>query len=291
MMAKQNSVSAPKQRVETATDHSVLHRLLRKKFAVAGLIVFLLVCLITVFASHLTVWDLTTINPQNVRALPSSEHPLGTDMMGRDLLTNFLYGGRTTLRIAFMATLIAAVTGSVLGLFMGYFGGKLDFILSLILGVLTAVPVLIVAIFIAVIFGVGQGHFMYAIAIAATPHFARLVRASVMNIVGSRYIEAAHALGVSHFGIISRHVLPNIASPLIVRFTTGFAEAILACTLMGFVGIRPIAPEWGAFVFAARTGMFLNPTAMIVSCGVIAITVISISIFGDGLRDALDPRE
>ena len=290
MISEQNGIDAP-DLAEPSAGRSVLRRLLRKKFAVVGFIVFLLVCLITIFASHLTPWDYTTMNPGNVRGLPSAAHPLGGDDAGRDLLTIFLHGGRTTIPIAFSAAILATVAGSVLGLFMGYFGGKLDFILSPVLEILTAVPVLIIAIFIEVVFGVGQGHFMYAIAIAATPHFARLVRASVMNIVGSRYIEAAHALGVSHFGIISRHVLPNIATPLIVRFTTGFAEAILACTLMGFVGIRPIAPEWGAFVFTARTGMFRDPTAMIVSCGIIAITVISISIFGDGLRDALDPGE
>jgi len=291
-----NSIDVPNH-AELSAGRVVLRRLLRKKFAVAGLIIFLLVCFVTIFASHMTPWDLTTITPQNARALPSAEHPLGTDAMGRDLLTIFLHGGRITLRIASMATIIAAVTGSVLGLIMGYFGGKLDFILSPVLDVLTAVPMLIIAILIEVILGVGQGYFMYAIAIAAIPTFTRLVRASVMNIEASRYIEAARALGVGNFRIIFRHILPNIVSPLIVRLTTGFAEAILACTIMGFVGIRVVVGlgtmdlEWGAFVFAARAGMFRDPTAMIVSCSIIAITVISISVFGDGLRDALDPKD
>ena len=140
--------------------------------------------------------------------------------------------------------------------------------------------------------GWGRGNFMYAMAIAAVPQFARLVRASVMNIKASEYIEAARALGVSHTGIIFRHVLHNIASPLIVRFASGVAEALLICSIMGYLGlgVNPPLPEWGSIAYIGRAFIRLNPLLMVFPCAAITVSVISLSLFSDGIRDALDPK-
>ena len=138
----------------------------------------------------------------------------------------------------------------------------------------------------------GNGNYMYAIAIAAIPQFARLVRISVIDIMGSEYIEASRALGVGHLGVIFRHVAHNVAPALIVRFTSAFAEALLTCTVIGYlsIGINPPTPEWGNIVFQTKNYMRLAPYYMIIPCAVISLTVISVSLLGDGLRDAMDPR-
>ena len=268
-------------------------RLRKNKIAVAGFAVFLIICLACIFAPLLTNWTYYSIDVDNTMARPSSVHLFGTDSLGRDVFTRILYGGRMTLRVAFTSTILAALAGSIIGLAAGYFGGIVDFILSPFLDIIASIPVILLVLVTEAILGWGRGYYMYAMAIAATPQFARLIRASAMNVMGCEYIEAAKALGASHFGIMSRHVLHNIASPLIVRFTSGLAEAVLTCTIMGYLGvyINPPTPELGVIVFIARKYIRQNPHLTIIPCIVIAICVISISLFGDGLRDALDPRE
>ena len=269
-----------------------IRRLRRDKFAVAGLIVFVLICLACVMAPLLTQWEYTTINPHNTLAVPSFEHILGTDSFGRDMFSRFLYGGRTTLSIALATTVMAAVAGGVIGLMTGYFGGKADYLVTPALDTLASIPIVLLIIVLESVFGFGRGYFMYAMVIAAIPQFARLVRAGVLDITGFEYIEAARALGVADITIITRHVLHNIASPLIVRLTSGVAEAILMCTIMGYlgVGIKPPIPEWGGMVNSAKAYVFLYPRMVIIPCVIIALSVISLSIFGDGLRNALNPK-
>ena len=216
-------------------------RLSGNKLALLCLAVFLIICLLCAFAPVVTKWNYSAISIDARMLQPSPEHLLGTDNLGRDMFSRILYGGRVTLRITFTSTLIALVIGSIIGLAAGYFGGKVDFFISPVLDIFAAVPVILLAIVFEAMIGWGQGNFMYAIAIAAVPQFARLVRASVMSIVGSEYIEAARALGVSHLGVISRHVAHNVAPQLVVRFTTALAEALLTCTIMGYlsIGINP----------------------------------------------------
>ena len=269
-----------------------LRRLRKNKLAIICLIAFVLICLACVFAPIVTKWSYFTINPGARISPPSLEHLFGTDNLGRDMFARVLYGGRVTLRIALISTIIALAVGSIIGLVAGYFGGKVDLIVSPLLDIFAAVPVILLAIVFESMIGWGQGNFMYAIAIAAMPQFARLVRASVMSIMGSEYIEAARALGVSHIGVISRHVAHNVAPQLIVRFTIALAEALLTCTIMGYlsIGINPPTPEWGNIVYQAKSYMRVAPQLMVIPCSVISLCVVSISVFGDGLRDAMDPR-
>ena len=271
----------------------VFRRLVKNKTAVFCFFVFVIIALACAMAPILTTYDYARINPSRNLEKSSFEHILGTDNLGRDLFTRLLYGGRMTLRIAFVSTAIAAVAGSIIGVVAGFFSGWADFIISPVLDTIASIPVMLLAVVAETIFGWGLGSFMYAIAVAAIPHFARLVRATVMNIMGSEYIEAARALGVSNAGIIVKHVIHNIAPPLIIRFTSGLSEALLTCTIMGYltIGVSPPTPEWGYIVFMASRYVRSHPRLIIIPCLVIITCVISINLFGDGLRDALDPRD
>ena len=270
-----------------------LRRLLGNKAAIIGLFVFIAICLACVSAPWLSKWGYSVINPEQRLELPSVRHIMGTDNLGRDTFARILYGGRTTLKIALCSTIIAAVAGCLIGLVAGYFGGRADFILSHVLDMLAAIPVFLLVIITEAALGWGRGNFMFAMAIAAVPQFARLVRASVQSIKGCEFIEASRALGESHAGIILRRILHNIASPLIVRLTGGITEMLMLCTIMGYlgVGINPPMPEWGALAYTARSYIRGEPLLIVFPCAAIAVCVISLSLFGDGLRNALDPRE
>ena len=273
--------------------NEALRKLFRNKAAVISLFVLVIICLACAMAPILTKWDYTAINSAGVFEPPSFAHIFGADNLGRDLFSRLLYGGRLTLRIAFAATVLAAAVGGTIGLLIGYFNGKADYFISYALDILASIPVILLIIVAEIVLGWGRGNFMYAIAIASIPQFARLMRASVMRIMGCQYIEAARALGVRRRSIIIRHVLHNAAPPLIVRFTSGVAESLLICTVMGYlsIGINPPTPEWGALVYNSKSFIRSHPRLMIIPCVMISACVISICVFGDGLRDVLDPKE
>jgi peptide/nickel transport system permease protein len=269
-----------------------LTRFGRNRTAIICLILFLIIAVSCILAPILTSYRYDRINANIRLEKPSPAHLLGTDDLGRDVFTRILYGGRMTLRITFTATVLALVIGSIVGLAAGYFGGRVDLIISPVLDILAAIPVILLALVFQAAMSWRNGSFMYAIAIAAIPQFARLVRVSVINIVGSEYIEASRALGVSHLGVIFRHIVHNVAPALIVRFTSALSEAMLTCTILGYlgIGINPPTPEWGNIVFLSKNYIRMAPRLMIIPCVIISLTVISISLFGDGVRDAIDPR-
>ena len=287
--------NAPK--VEHQGDSSMwkesFRRLLKNKSAVIGLLVFLVICLSCICAPLLTRYDYFTTSTSEANMLPTAKHIFGTDRLGRDLFSRVLYGGRITLRAALVSTLLASAAGAVIGLVSGYFGRSTDFILTRLIDMLAAIPSLLLIVVVEIALGWGKGHFMYAMAISAVPQFARLVRASVMNVMGQEYIEASRALGLRHSGIILKHVLHNVLSPLLVQMTTGVAEAILNCTILGYlsIGINPPTPEWGALAYSGKSFMISSPHVAFFPCLAIVLSVISVNFFGNGLRDALDPRE
>jgi len=268
-------------------------RLRKNKAAVVSLFIFCFICLACVFAPYLAASPYYQMFEGRRLETPSPDFIFGTDSFGRDMFSRILYGGRVTLRIAFISSVLGAVAGSVIGLLAGYFGRLADTVLSQVLDILATIPVYLLVIATEIAFGWGHGYFMYAMAVAMVPQFARLVRASVMDIMGCEYIEAARALGVSHFGIIFRHVLHNIASSLIIRFAGGFAEALLTCAVLGYLGIGYGSPhpEWGSLAGYGKTYFRAYPHLIIIPCMAITISVITINLFSDGLRDALDPRD
>lgn len=270
-----------------------LRRLGKNKSAMAGFILFALISLACIFAPCLTHWGYGEFDIPNRLSGPSRAHILGTDNFGRDVFSRLLYGGRVTLGIAFFSTFLASSIGSVIGLIAGYFGSRVDYWISPLLNTLASVPAIILALVFEAVFSRGHGYFMYAIVIAAIPQFARLIRASVINIMGREYIAASQALGLGHFGIILRHILPNVAPTLMIRITGGVSESLLICTVMGYlmIGIRPPIPEWGGIIQNAYAFIRLFPHMMIIPCAVVSACVISINLFGNGLRDAFDPRD
>ena len=265
-------------------------RFYKNSTAVISFVIFSLICLACVFAPLLTKWNYAEINMPDRLSLPSFSHILGTDRLGRDMFSRLLYGGRATLRIAFISTGAAAFIGGTLGLAAGYFKGWVDLIISPVLDILSAIPLILLALVIEGILGYGRGYFMYAIIIGAIPQFAHLARASTINVINRLYCEAARALGVSHLGIIRGHVLHHIAPLLVIRFASAVAESILTCTVFGYldIGIRPPIPEWGNIVYSAKDAILTMPQLTIIPCAVIAVSVISVNLFSDGLRDALD---
>jgi peptide/nickel transport system permease protein len=209
------------------------------------------------------------------------------------MFARILFGGRVTLGIAFVSTFLSTVVGGTIGLISGYFGGRADYLFSRVLDIIASIPVFLLVITLETALGWGRGNFMYAMAIAAVPQFAQLIRALAMRVMGSEYIEAASALGIGHFEIMVRHVLRNCAPPMIVRFTSGLTEALLFCAVMGYlgVGIRPPTPEWGMLASIGQSDLMHYPHMMLIPCAAITITAISANLFSDGLRDALDSRE
>ena len=268
-----------------------LRRLCRNKAAMLGFGVFLLLCTACAVMPGLTHYDYFTPDFSASLMPPGKEHLFGTNALGRDMLSGILYGGRITLHIAFVSASIAMIAGCAIGLLSGYFGGLADILISRLVDVLSSIPVILLVIVAEVVLGWGEGNFVYALAISATPQFARLIRAAVLNILGQEYIEAARALGASSMRIIRRHVLRNAAVPVVTHFAGCFSEAILTSTLLGYlgVGLNPPSPEWGVLVYSGKRFMISNPHVILFPCIAVTVSVISLNFFVSGLRDAFDP--
>jgi peptide/nickel transport system permease protein len=270
----------------------VLKRLSRNKMAMLGLIVITLMTLASVFASLLAPYGYEQQNLFNINASPGGAHLLGTDNLGRDVLSRLMYGGRQSLKIGVVSVAIASSIGMVLGSIAGYYGGKVDNLLMRFLDVFQAVPALLMSIAIATTLGPGINNAMLAIGITTVPGYARMTRASFMSVRGMEYVEAATAINASDFRTILRHVMPNAISPMIVQITMNVAQSILAAASLSFMGLgaQPPLPEWGAMLSAGRTNMRDFPYLCIIPGLVIMTAVLSLNMLGDGLRDALDPR-
>ncbi len=220
-------------------------------------------------------------------------YPLGTDNLGRDILSRILYGGRITLSVGFVALGFALVVGTGLGLTAGYKGGMIDSILMRVADILFAYPALLLALVVAGTLGRGIDKAMLAIGIVYTPQMARIIRSAVLSIKEMEYIEAEHSIGASNWRIVFRHVLPNSLAPLIVYSTLMLATAILDAAALGFLGVgaQPPSPEWGVSLSIARKYLVTGAWWAATFPGIaILLSVISLNMLGDGLRDALDPR-
>ena len=223
---------------------------------------------------------------------PSWEHPFGCDHLGRDIMIRVFYGARYTLAIGFGATALATISGILFGSLAGFFGGILDNILMRILDVVQSFPFMVLAIALAAAFGQGLENCIYAIGISLMPVFARLIRANILAIRSSEFIEAATSIRCSTIRIIFRHVIPNAISPIIVQFSMSVAAAGLSAAALSFLGlgVGEPNPEWGLMISSARSFMRDYPHMVVVPGIFIMITVLSLNLIGDALRDALDPK-
>jgi peptide/nickel transport system permease protein len=269
-----------------------LRRLLRHRTAGFGLFVVAVMILLAVLAPWLAPFDPLATSFSLVRKAPSGAHWFGTDEVGRDLLSRVVWGGRASLAAGVISVSIAIGLGVPLGMLAGYAGGVLDAVVSRITDAMLAIPFLILAIALAAFLGPSLGNAMIAIGITATPIFVRLARGQVMNVRAEDYVEAARAVGNPPARILLRHVLPNILPPVIVQATLAIAAAIIAEASLSVLGLgqQPPAPSWGSMLNTAQRFLTQAPWMAVFPGLAIFLTVLAFNLLGDGLRDALDPK-
>jgi peptide/nickel transport system permease protein len=271
----------------------MIAKLLRNPLSVAGTIIILVTAFMTLAAPLLAPKDPVQIAIAQRLQPPSSEHWFGTDHLGRDIYSRVIYGSRISMRVALLACGLALLTGCLTGLVSGYFSGWLDALLMRATDVLLAFPGLLLAIGISAALGTGETAITLALWFVYLPRFARLCRSAVLQVRGFDYIDAARSVGASDARIASRHVIPNIVSPIIVQASVYFSEIILVEAALSFLGLGtpPPAPSWGNILSEGREFMRLAPWISVFPGLFILITVLGINLFGDGLRDVLDPRK
>lgn len=271
---------------------SALKRLLADRLALAGLVIILLVVAVGVLAPYLAPNDPERVILAHKLAVPSAQYPLGTDHLGRCILSRLIYGARLSLGTATIALVTIMLISIPLGALAGYLGGRLDNLLMRVIDVLLAFPGLVLALVIAGMLGPGLMNVMIATAAVWWVGYARVIRGVVLSVKEKEFILAARSSGTSHCGIIARHMLPNVLSPVIVLATLDMGSLILAISGLSFLGLgaQPPTPEWGAMLNDGRPYMQVMPQLMIYPGLAIMTVVLAFNLLGDGLRDALDPR-
>ena len=267
-------------------------RLRRQRLAMAGGGTLFLLLFVALCAPVLAPHDPMEQNLYARLQPPSLDHPLGTDDFGRDILSRIIYGSRISLRIGATSITAALLVGTLLGLWAGYWGGWVDTLIMRCMDLLLAFPSILLAIAIVAVVGPGIDNAIMAVSVVLIPQFARLVRSSVLTVRETAYIEAARALGAGPMRILFFGILPNCTAPIIVQTTLGLGTAILDAAGLSFLGLgaQPPMPEWGAMLAGGRELLFEAPWVMTFPGLAIFIVVLAINLFGDGLRDALDPK-
>lgn len=267
-------------------------RLRKNKVFMVCLVVICLLILSAVFAGVIAPYDPAAQDPSNRFVPISLAHPMGTDNYGRDLLSRVIYGGRISLLVAVLAVAMGLVVGGLLGMTAGYFGGLYENIVMRCTDILMAIPGFLMALCVSVALGTGIINTAIAIAASAVPSYARVTRASVLSEKNRQYVEAATSIGTGHLKIIIKHILPNIMSPILVESTLRIGASIIAISGLSFIGlgVQPPTPEWGSMLNAGRE--FIRKFYPLITFPGIAImlTMFGFNMFGDGLRDAMDPK-
>lgn len=282
-----------RQYQQSKKEQSFTKKLLRNRFAALGLGVILLLVLTAMFAPLFATHDPYQMDVTKTMLGPGeSGHLLGTDSYGRDIYSRIVYGSRISLVVGVAAVLFGAIFGSSLGLISGYFGGKTDTIIMRIMDGMMAFPFILLAIVLMTVLGQGLINVIIAIGVSNIPGFARVVRGQVLNVKEAEYIEVTRSLGAKHGRILFRHIVPNSIAPLIVYATMGVAGAIISEASLSFLGlgVQPPTASWGSMLQEGKNFLVLSPELATFSGLAILITVLGINLFGDGLRDALDPK-
>lgn len=268
-------------------------RLRKNKVAMASLVVIALLLLMTIFADLIVPYSAAITNNAALQmAEPSAEHWFGCDHLGRDLFARVIHGSRISLLLGFGTTLIITFIAVVLGTTAAYFGGKFDSLLMRAFDILISIPSVLLALAISAGFGNGVPQLIVAITIGQLASFTRVIRSAVLNLVDQEYIEAERALGLNHARIILTHIIPNAMGTILVQATMQVARNILMGALLSFLGLgAPIpTPEWGQIASDGINYLRYTGHIVIFPTVFITITALAINLFGDGLRDALDPR-
>ena len=269
-----------------------MRRLLLNRGAAVGGVIFLLIIVVALIAPMIAPYNPIKLNVSDSLQGPSGRHWLGTDQFGRDTLSRIIYGSRISVAMGLVAVAISVVGGSVLGLVSGFFRGVTDMLVSRLVDVMLGFPGILLALVVIAVLGTNLTSAMIAVGVSGMPIFIRVVRGSTLSAREYQYVEAARVVGCGNFRILFRHVMPNVAAPIIVLSTLGIPSAIIAGAALSFLGlgIKPPTADWGEMLSDGRS--FMSTAWWLSTFPGIAlmILVMAINLFGDGLRDALDPR-
>lgn len=270
---------------------SLLH-LLKSKTSLIGFCIIFILIVTAIFAPLIATHSPTEQSILNQYQKPSSEHWLGTDALGRDIFSRIIYGTRISIQIGVIAVGISMIIGVLLGAVAGYFGRWVDQIIMRFIDILLAFPSILLAIALVAVLGPSLRNAMIAVGIIGIPQFARIIRSAVLSVKETEYIEAARAIGAKHGRTLMQHVLPNCTAPIIVQATLSVGTAILDAAGLSFLGLgaQPPTPEWGAMLSDGRAALQNAPWVITFPGLAIFFVVIGFNLFGDGLRDALDPK-
>lgn len=289
MSVKENSTIRKRSQLSL-----IWHRLRRNRLAMLGLALMSAILLLAVFADVIADYDTKVVGMNMAERLqtPSAKHWFGTDGYGRDVFARIIHGSRLSLSLSIISMLIAVAVGSMIGAISGYFGGRVDDVLMRLMDMLLAIPPMLMSISIVAALGRSMANLMLALALAYMPVFARVIRSSILSVKDQEFVEAARACGTSDARIILRHIIPNAVGPIIVQATLAMGSSILTISSLSFMGmgIQPPQPEWGTMLYEGRDLIRTSPYLVIFPGAAIAVSVLSLNLLGDGLRDALDPR-
>ena len=269
----------------------VWRKLKMHRWAMASLVIIMLLLLMAIFAPILTPYDYAAQNHGKALQFPSAQHPFGTDNFGRDILSRIVYGSRYTVFIGFGCITISALLGVSLGMLAAYFP-NLDNIIMRVLDIIIGMPTMTLLMCIIAVLGVNMTNMVIALCVTSIPNFARVARAQALTVKNQEFIEASIAIGADDKRILLKHILPNSLAPIIIEYTLGAGQIVLWSASLSFIGmgVQPPTPEWGLMISAGRT--YLRTAwfmTIIPGCAIILLTFV-LNYLGDGLRDALDPR-
>ena len=269
-----------------------LRRAARARLAPFGAVVLLAALLVALAAPLVSPYDPLKQNLGNALSRPSRVHLLGTDNVGRDVLSRVVWGTRVSLVAGFVSVTLALLIGGLIGLAAGYVGGRIDGLLMRLMDAVLSFPALVLALALGAVLGAGLSGVLIALAVVYTPTFARLMRGQVLSITAREYVDAARALGATGWRVAWHHVLPNATAPMVVQASLSVAFAILAEASLSFLGlgIQPPAASWGSMINAGRGYLQQAPWIVFGPGAALFVTVIGLNFVGDAIRDALDPR-
>ncbi len=296
MSKKKNKQTQTTGRRSISKREDIIRRFLRNKNSIIGLIFTVIFVLVALISPIVLDYDVQVIG-QNIpeRLLQpgeNSEHPLGTDELGRDVMSRLMYAAKMSLLIGVMAVTMALSVAICVGSTAAYFGGRVDILLMRLVEIMDGVPSFLMALVICAAFGANIFTLMFAIAFGSVPGQSRIIRSAVLSVKNNEYVEAAKAMGANDLQIIFYHILPNCVGTVIVQFSMKIASGILSASSLSFLGlgVQPPDPEWGAMLSSGRGYMLDNPFLTVFPGVCIVVVVMALNMLGDGLRDALDPR-
>lgn len=282
---------ATEKKSAPSSQKAIIRKLLKNKITFVGLIIVLFYTLVVILAPVLPLYDPLEMHGKNAFDPPSREFLLGTDSSGRDILSRLIFGARSSFTVAILSVALSGIVGTSIGLISGYYGGWLDIVTMRVMDIVFAFPAVLLGLVIIASLGSGTNKVILALAIVYTPTFARVVRGPTLSVKEKLYVEAAHTIGCKNSQIIRKHILPNVLAPVIVQISLALSWALLTEAVFSFLGLgtQPPNPSWGLMLDEGRRYMEFAPWMAIFAGIAIMMIVLGFNLFGDGLRDILDP--